>query len=132
MKKPIKILGSFFIIAALAFLPPNKDKLVGRWIIYGPDNKPAQEYVDFQKDGMYDVILPNGETGEVGYYKLNNSTFSIKNVKAAVCGNGYWGLYRLTFHGTDSVSFAVIKDSCTDRRNDIVGGNTGLKRYKKK
>lgn len=98
-------------------------------MIYGPDNKPAQEYVDFKKDGTYEVILPNGKIGEAGYYKLNKSMFSIKNAKPNACGDGYWGIYNLTFHGKDSVSFAIIKDSCTNRRNDIVGGNPGLKRF---
>lgn len=132
MKRVNNILVSFFLIAAFAFLPPHNNKLTGRWIIYGPDNKPAQEYVDFKKDGMYDVVLPNGEIGEAGYYKLSSSAFSIKNAKPGACGNDYWGVYKIAFHGKDSVSFVVIEDSCTNRRNDIVGGNPGLKRYKKK
>jgi hypothetical protein len=132
MKKLITVSAAVFIIAALGFLPSGESKLVGRWMIYGPDNMPANEYVDFKRGGMYDVTLPNGQIAEEGYYKLNNSTFYIKNAKPKVCGNDYWGVYKLTFYGKDSLSFAVINDSCTNRRNDIVGGNPGLKRDKKR
>jgi hypothetical protein len=130
MKQSIKVFKIFFVLAAFAFIPP-KHNLVGRWIIYAPDNMNSHEYVDFKKDGTYDVVLPNGKTGEIGNYKLNDSIFLIKNIKA-VCGDGYWGSYKLTFHGRDSVCFIVIEDSCTARREDIVGGNPGLKRFKEK
>jgi hypothetical protein len=132
MKHAITVIVVFFIVTAFEFVSP-KHKLVGRWIIYPPDNRPEfrdlHEYVDFKNDGTYDVVLPNGKIGEVGNYKLNGSVFLIKNMKT-VCGDGYWGSYKLTFHGRDSVSFVLIEDSCTARRQDIVGGNPGLKRFK--
>lgn len=131
MKKSSKVLAAFFVIVAFAFIPPRRN-LVGRWIIFAPDGTNSHEYVEFKKDGIYNVVLPNGEIGEVGNYKLDHSTFSIKNIKAHVCGNDYWGTYQLTFHGKDSVSFVVIEDSCTARREEIVGGNPGLKRFKNK
>lgn len=70
---------------SFSFLPTHNNKLAGRWIIYGPDNKPAQEYVDFKKNGIYDVVLLIGEIGEVGYYKPDCSAFSIKNAKPGAC-----------------------------------------------
>lgn len=129
MKQTIKVFAVFFAIAAFAFMPPGH-KLVGRWIIYASDGTNSHEYVEFKMDGTYDVVLPNGKIGENGNYKLNHSVFSIKNIKAHVCGNDYWGSYKLTFYGQDSVSFTLIADSCTSRREDIVGGNPGLKRLK--
>ena len=105
--------------------------LIGRWFTLNPDGSPMQEYVDFKKDGTYDVLLPNGEIGERGFYKLKDSLFSLKNAKD-VCGKNYWGLYTLTFHGSDSIHLSLIKDSCAARRMDIVGVNPGLKRYKTK
>ncbi len=128
MKQSIKLLAVFFLITAFAFIPP-KHRIVGRWIAY-ERNGSIGAYINFKKDGSYDIALPNGQIGEMGSYKLDNSTFSIKNAKA-VCGNDYWGIYKITFHGQDSVSFALIKDSCAARREDIVGGNPGLKRLKK-
>jgi hypothetical protein len=81
-------------------------------------------------DGTYNVTLPNGKVGERGYYKLDHSTFSIKNAVARACGDNYWGTYKMTWHGRDSISFVVIEDSCTARRYDIVGVNPGLRRMK--
>ena len=131
MKKSSKVLIVFLTISALAFVSPAHN-LVGRWLIYTPDNKPSPESVYFNKDGTYKVTLSDGTVGESGYYKLVDSTFSIKNAVPRACGDNYWGTYKLTFHGRDSVSFVVIEDSCTNRRNDMVGGNPGLKRYKGK
>ena len=129
MKQSIKVLVVILLITAFAFMQPG-NKLIGRWIIYAPDGTNSHEYVEFKIDGTYNVVLPNGEIGESGNYKLNHSVFSIKNSKAHVCGNDYWGSYKLTFHGRDSVSFVLTADSCTSRREDIVGGNPGLKRLK--
>lgn len=129
MKQSIKIIAVFFVIVSVAFIP-SKYKLVGRWIAYERDGS-IGAYINFKKNGSYDIMLPGGQIGEVGSYKLNNSTFSIKNIKA-VCGKDYWGSYKLTFHGQDSISFVLIEDSCVTRREDIVGGNPGLKRSKNK
>jgi hypothetical protein len=126
MQHAITVTIVFIMATAFVVMSP-KHKLVGRWVIYPPDDRPEfrdlREYVDFKEDGTYDVILPNGKIGEVGNYKLNGSVFMIKNMKT-VCGYEYWGSYKLTFHGRDSVSFVVIEDSCTARRQDIVGAMT--------
>ena len=128
MKQFIKVFVLFFVVAVVGFLPPG-NSLVGRWITYAPNG--MQAYIDFKPDGTFKVIGPDGEIGHSGNYKLDNATFSIKNDKGG-CGDGYWGTYQLTFYGRDSVSFAVIRDSCTGRREEIVGGNPGLRRIKKK
>ncbi len=127
MNKLIQAVAMLLLIAGLSCIPLDNTKLVGRWSIPG-----TGEFVDFFKNGTYDVVLPNGNIGERGNYKLEDSIFSIKNAKAYVCGADYWGKYQLTFQGDDSLTFKLIEDSCTDRRNDIVGYNPGLKRYKEK
>lgn len=124
------ILLLFIGFFLLAFEMPEYS-LVGRWFTLNPDGSPVPEYVNFNKDGTYDVTLPNGEIGERGFYKLKNSLFSIRNAKD-VCGKNYWGKYNLTFHGSDSIHLSLIEDSCTARRMDMVGYNPGLKRYKTK
>jgi hypothetical protein len=116
------------IVAILSFVPPTYS-LVGKWSIMNLDGTPAGEFVNFNKDNTYTVVLPNGAIGENGFYSLKDSIFSIKNVKD-VCGHDYWGKYNLTFYGSDSVHFALIEDSCTERRMDLVGYNPGLKRSK--
>jgi hypothetical protein len=120
---------SFFIIAMLfAFVAP-KYSLIGKWSILNLDGTPSGEYVNFKGDSTYTVALPDGQIGERGNYSLKDSIFSIRNIKD-VCGKGYWGKYNLTFHGNDSVHLALIEDSCSARRMDLVGFNPGLKRSK--
>ena len=126
MKRPIKLLISFCAMIALAFIPPKHD-IVGRWGIPG-----SKEFVNFNKEGTYEVYLGDGTIGERGYYKIEHSVFSIKNAVARACGDNYWGTYRIDFYGSDSVNFAVIEDSCSERRMDIVGYNPGLRRLKGK
>ena len=96
-----------------------------------PDGTPSGEYVHFKEDNTYTVALPDGQIGERGNYLLKDSVFSIKNMKD-VCGKAYWGKYKLTFYGSDSIHFALIEDTCSVRRMDLVGFNPGLKRYAKK
>jgi hypothetical protein len=122
----------FLLIASVLFsFITEKNSLTGKWTICNPDGTPSGEYIDFYKDGTYDISLPNGEIGERGFYKFKDSVFSIRNAKD-VCGKDYWGYYGLTFHGSDSVHFSLIKDTCSARSMDIVGFNPGLKRYKAK
>jgi hypothetical protein len=92
---------------------------------------PSGELVNFKADSTYDVGLTNGNIGEQGKYYLKNSLFFIRNLKD-VCGKMYWGKYKLTFYGSDSVHFSLVEDSCTERRMDLVGYNPGLKRIDSK
>jgi hypothetical protein len=120
-----------FIIAAIfAFVRPTYS-LVGKWTVYYSDGTSMGEYVDLKADNTYTVSLPNGSIGENGNYLFKDPVFSIKNIKD-VCGKGYWGKYKLTFVGADSINFTLIEDSCSSRRMDIVGYNPGLRRVKSK
>jgi hypothetical protein len=121
------LLFLFIIVMSFAFVR-QKYSLTGKWSILNLDGTPSGEYVNFKEDNTYTVALPDGQIGENGNYLLKDSIFSIKNIKD-VCGNGYWGKYNLTFYGNDSVHFALIEDTCTVRRTDMVGYNPGLKRY---
>lgn len=125
MKLPIQLLLAFFLTIIFAFLPPGHS-LVGKWSIPG-----TPELVTFNSDQTYEVRLPDGKVGEKGSYKLEQSVFFIRNAKP-VCGEGYWGRYKIDFYGEDSVHFTLIEDSCSSRRMDIVGYNPGLRRFKGK
>ena len=122
----------FLCIAAItfAFVSPNYS-LVGKWTIYNADGSNIGEIVDLKSDNTYSVSLPDGSIGENGNYLYKDPVFSIKNIKD-VCGKGYWGKYKLTFVGVDSIHFDLKEDSCSSRRMDIVGYNPGLRRMKTK
>jgi len=124
----LKTFVLFLSISAtlLAFVPP-KYGLIGQWSILNLDGSPSGEYVDFKADNTYVVSLPDGQIGEKGNYLFKDSVFSIKNIKD-VCGKDYYGQYKLTFYGNDSVHFTLINDTCSARRTDLVGFNPGLKR----
>jgi len=127
-KVNFKTLVLFLSVMAilLAFIPP-KYTLTGQWSILNLNGSPSGEFVDFKQDNTYTVALPNGQIGERGIYSLKDSVFSIKNIKD-VCGKDYWGQYKLIFYGNDSLHLTLIKDTCTERRMDLVGYNPGLKR----
>ena len=131
-KRHFNLLIMLFIIIVIifAFTPP-KYSLIGQWSLLQTDGTPSGEYVFFKEDSTYTIALPNGEVGERGMYFLKDSIFFIKNIVDNACGKDYWGKYNLTFYGNDSVHFALIEDTCTARRTDIVGYNPGIKRYKK-
>jgi len=116
-----------FITAGLFAISSQKRSLTGKWSILNPDGTASGEYVEFKKDNTYSVVLSTGMVGENGVFALKDEAISIRNIKD-VCGKDYWGQYKLTFHGNDSVHFDLINDSCSARRMDIVGFNPGLKR----
>lgn len=131
MKTVTIFLAVFFLSIVFAFMPP-KHHLAGKWTIYNADGTSIGEYVELKSDGTYNVYVPGGQIGEKGYYKLKHHVFSIRNDKDYVCGRGYWGKYKLEFHGDDSLHFTLIDDTCSNRVMDIVGINPGLRRVKTK
>ncbi len=130
-KMSFKLLPFLFIALIIFAFGMPKYSLVGKWTIYNSDGTSIGEYVDLKSNNTYTVTLPDGTIGENGSYLFKDPVFSIKNIKD-VCGKEYWGKYKLTFVGADSIHFALIEDSCSARVMDIVGYNPGLRRVKKK
>jgi hypothetical protein len=124
------VLFLLIVTVGFAFMIPSYS-LVGKWTIFNADGSSIGEIVNLNADNTYSVSLPDGSIGENGNYIFKDPVFSIKNIKD-VCGNGYWGKYKLTFVGADSIHFDLIEDSCSERRMDIVGYNPGLRRMKTK
>jgi hypothetical protein len=123
MKKIIKIAVVFLVLTCFAFLPPAHH-IEGHWrISYSNGQK---DFLDLKKDGTFRNFNADGQTLRNGNFKYSGDVFSI-NDKGG-CGDTYWATYKFTFHGEDSISFAVIEDSCTGRRQQIEAG--GLKRMK--
>jgi len=128
MKHSIKVLTVFFILTAFAFTHP-KHNIVGRWKTYEKDG--SFSYVDFNSNGTFKVASTDGkQIFHQGKYKFKNDVFSVNDKEG--CGDTYWGTYKFTFVGIDSLYVAVINDSCTGRREQITTGNIGLKRVKTK
>jgi hypothetical protein len=130
-KISFKLLPFLFIALIIFAFGMPKYSLVGKWTIYNSDGTSIGEYVDLKADNTYSVTLPNGTIGENGSYLFKDPVFSIKNIKD-VCGKDYWGKYKLTFVGADSIHFVLMEDSCSARVMDIVGYNPGLRRVKEK
>ena len=125
MKKVSIFLTVFLLSIAFAFIPP-KHSIVGHWFASNPDG--SKMYVDFKSAGPTDPTSA-GKLNHYGNYTFNDPLFSINDKEDEGCGNGYWGKYNLTFVGEDSVSFAVVEDSCSGRRGQVNGG--GLRREMK-
>jgi len=126
MKKSIRVVAVFFAIIALGFIPPRHN-IIGRWKTYDTDG--SFGYVYFNQDGTFKVMSKDGKKVEHhGNYKFKDDVFSINDKEG--CGDTYWGTYKFTFVNEDSFTVAVIKDTCTGRREQITTGNIGLSRHK--
>ncbi|HEY5391821.1 MAG TPA: hypothetical protein VIJ57_06885 [Hanamia sp.] len=125
MKTLFILFAGFLLFTAFAFIPP-KHHIVGHWVEHKPDG--SKVYIDFKGDGTF-ASRYKGKVDMYGNYTFADPVFSITDKENGGCGNGYWGKYNVTFIGKDSVSFAVIEDSCTGRREDVNG--SGLRREMK-
>ena len=124
--KTIEIfLVGFALSIAFAFIPP-KHSMVGHWI--SPEHNGSKMYVDFKSDGTFETHY-KGKLNHHGNYRFNDPVFAITDTGKDGCGAGYWAKYNVTFIGKDSVSFAVIEDSCTGRSQAVNG--SGLRRERK-
>jgi len=97
--------------------PTTPSKLIGRWQTSFPDGKTVMT-AHFRADGTYSGAV-NGKVFVTGKYTLAHDTLGMED---GGCGTGYFGTYRLTYFA-DSLSFAVVQDSCTGRRQ----GSNGLR-----
>ena len=112
MKKIIFILVP--VVTFLFAFTTMQDKLTGQWVTTG--NQVA--YIDFTSDSIFKVIV-NGNVENEGKYKLNKDVFSMYDNN---CGMQVEGKYKLTFFTSDSLSFTLIADSCTNRSGEVNGG----------
>lgn len=125
MKTVFIILAGIFLAIAFAFTPP-KHSIVGHWISHEKDG--SKTYVSFKSDGTFETHY-KGKLDHYGNYTFNDPVFAITDKEDEGCGAGYWAKYNITFVGKDSISFAVIKDTCKGRREDVNG--SGLVRNRK-
>ena len=121
MKTSFKAIAVYCFLS-LAFIIPPKNSIVGKWITHEQDG--SKSYIDFTGTGMFSYTN-KGKLLHHGKYKQHSDTFLINDGE---CGMGYWAKYALTFTGNDSVSFAVIDDTCSGRMQTVNG--SGLKRTK--
>jgi len=97
--------------------PTKNSKLVGHWQTSFPDGKTTMTAF-FRPDGTYSGAV-NGKVFVTGKYTLAHDTLGMED---GSCGPNYFGTYRLTYFA-DSLSFAVVQDSCTGRQQ----GTNGLR-----
>lgn len=98
------------VVAAIAFTPIAKT-VVGRWKITYPKHVPC--YIDFHGDGTFFARITATENVG-GTYKFSQNTLKVSDTS---CNAAYWGTYKLTFHGADSIYSEAIEDSCAPRKS---------------
>jgi len=114
MKKlPILIAVAAVLSASIAFIPPAKS-IVGKWVITYKGG--TKTYVQFHENGIAKAQMPSEHFEVGGKYKFSQNTVKISDTS---CNAAYWGSYKLTFHGTDSIYSEVIADSCGPRRGSL-------------
>lgn len=121
----MKRMTLFFIAACFimfSFISFPHD-IVGLWQSKGLNN--SHIYLDFKSDGSFKVTA-NGAIENEGHYKFNKDTFWMYDNN---CGTTLSGKYKINFFTKDSASFEVIKDLCSDRKDEVSGGV--IKRIKK-
>lgn len=110
------ILGFAIIaITLMAFIPANFS-ITGKWKMHHP-NRP-DIFVNFKADNTYTAYTVDNKILVTGKYKVSNDTFFVKDNN---CGGDYWGAYKLTFFGDDSLAIKLSQDSCTGRAEGIDG-----------
>jgi hypothetical protein len=127
MRKSFKtsLLMLIVIAIVLAFIPP-KHNIVGRWKAYNDDGS-IGGYVYLSSNGEYKVTSVDGKkVFHRGLYKFKDDVYSTTDNES--CGKNYWARYKFTFVNKDSFNVSVIEDSCTERRQEMTTGNTGLRR----
>lgn len=114
----------WIVLFTLSFIP-RSNKLVGRWQKKFPDGTTATAV--FRADSSLDFFL-NGKAFGSGRYYVRNDTFALTY---ASCNLTYYGTYKLNFFAPDSVRFAVVQDTCSERRKGMDGVSLGRVRNDK-
>ncbi|HTS43715.1 MAG TPA: hypothetical protein VMH01_04910 [Puia sp.] len=116
MKKNFKL--TIWILYALLFIvlafTPPKRSLTGQWVSYYGNGKKIN--YDFRTNGTFKVIIPDETFTVEGKFTLKNNVLSFND---GTCGLDYWGTYKTTFMGNDSIYSVVIEDSCMYRKSAV-------------
>ena len=110
--KKLPVLGLLVIavILAIAAIPPVKS-IVGSWVITYTNGTVTN--LTLRANGTFTAEIPAEHFVVSGKYKFNGGIFKVSDTS---CNEAYWGSYKLTFHGADSIWSEVIADSCSPRR----------------
>lgn len=109
--KKLPVFVVFFAAAAIAIaaIPPAKS-VVGKWVITYSNGTVTNMTV--RANGTFTAEMPAEHYVVGGKYKFKGDVLKISDTS---CNAAYWGTYKLTFHGADSIWSEVIADSCGPR-----------------
>lgn len=112
--KQVSVFLATTIIAAMIFaFSASTNTIVGNWSVR--DKSGNVTTVKFMADGKFLAQTPSEHFIVGGKYKLQKDVLSISDTS---CNANYWGKYKVSFHGNDSIYFHVISDTCSGRRAD--------------
>lgn len=110
--KKISVFLATAIIAAMIFAFSASTKtIVGHWTINAGSSNVSS--VEFMSDGKFLAKIPSQHFIVGGKYKFKKEVLSISDTS---CNANYWGKYKVSFHGNDTVYTDVISDTCSGRR----------------
>ena len=98
------------VVVAIAAIPPMKT-IVGKWVITYKNGTVTN--LTLRANGTFTAEMPSEHFVVSGKYKFNGGIFKVSDTS---CNAAYWGSYKLTFHGADSIWSEVIADSCGPRQ----------------
>ena len=111
MKKSLFIFSTFTLSLIAISFSPSLSNIVGHWTItYKSGNTTT---ITFMKDGKFVSEIPAEHFTVGGRYKLDRDVLSISDTS---CNEKYWGKYKISFYGKDSIYAVVIVDTCSGRR----------------
>lgn len=111
--KKLPVFVALFIAAvfALAAMPPAKS-VVGKWKITYSNGTVTNLTV--RSNGTFTADMPAEHYVVSGKYTFSGGVLKISDTS---CNAAYWGTYKLTFHGADSIWSEVMVDSCGPRQS---------------
>ncbi len=113
MRKALVFCLVCLILGIASFTAPP-DTLVGRW--QQKNRRGNLLLAIFRPKGTYDVFL-NGKAFVNGKYYVRQDTLGVDD---AVCGSNYYCTYKINFFAQDSIRFALIQDTCRQRREATI------------
>lgn len=111
--KKVSVFFATTVLAAMIFAFSASTKtIVGHWTINYKSGNASK--VEFMADGSFLAKIPSENFVVSGKYKLQKEVLSISDTS---CNANYWGKYKVSFHGNDSIYSYVISDTCSGRRS---------------